>query len=200
MTGVQTCALPIFALLSRHGVVPVSSTQDTTGPMGRSVKDVAMMLTVMAGSDPADPDSADADANKTDYTKGLTTDALKGKRLGVIRGFGGYSEATKPAFDKMLDVLKAQGAELVDLPADLLEAEQIGVGQECVVLVENLLGHAVAAAEVAAVRHRDAEVLDGPAELVAQRGRGHPRPPAAVGGVNGAAADDACTHSRVPST
>jgi len=80
-----------------------------------------MMLTVMAGSDPADPDSTDADANKTDYVKGLTADALKGKRVGVIRGFGGYSEQTKPAFDQMLEVLKAQGAELVDIPLDIFE-------------------------------------------------------------------------------
>src|SRR6185503_16600629 len=60
-------------------------------------------------------------ANKTDYVKGLSTDALKGKRLEVLRGFGGYSEKTKPAFDAMLEVLKAQGAELVDIPLDIFE-------------------------------------------------------------------------------
>ena len=60
----------------------------------------AMMLTAMAGSDSADPASKDADANKAaDYTAGLSTDALKGKKIGIIRGFGGYSEKTQPVFD-----------------------------------------------------------------------------------------------------
>ena len=112
---------PTVALISRHGIVPVSSTQDTSGPMGRSVKDVALMLTAMAGSDPADPASKDADANKTDYAKGLSPDALKGKRIGVVRGFAGYSDATKPVFDAALEVLKAQGAELVEVPSDMFE-------------------------------------------------------------------------------
>jgi amidase len=77
-----------------------------------------MMLTAMAGSDPADPATQEADAHKTDYTKGLTTDALKGRRIGVIRSFGGYSDTTQPVFDAALEVLKAQGAELVDIPAE----------------------------------------------------------------------------------
>ena len=68
---------PTVALISRRGIVPVSSFQDTSGPMGRSVTDVAMMLTAMAGSDPADPASKDADAHKVDYVKGLAADALK---------------------------------------------------------------------------------------------------------------------------
>jgi amidase len=113
---------PTVALISRRGIIPVSSFQDTSGPMGRTVKDVAMMLTAMAGSDPADPASKDADANKAaDYVAGLSTEALKGKKIGVIRGFSGYSEQTQPVFDAAVEVLKAQGAELVDIPLDIFE-------------------------------------------------------------------------------
>ena len=112
---------PTIALISRHGIVPVSLTQDTSGPMGRSVKDVAMMLNAMAGSDPADPASQDADVHKADYLKGLSPDALKGQRIGVIRGFSGYNDTTKPVFDAALEVLKGQGAELVDIPLDTFE-------------------------------------------------------------------------------
>lgn len=109
---------PTVGLISRTGVVPISSTLDTTGPMARTVKDAAMMLTAMAGSDPSDPATQEADAHKTDYAKGLAADALKDKRIGVIRAFGGYSETTQPAFDAALEVLKAQGAELVEIPSD----------------------------------------------------------------------------------
>ena len=112
---------PTIALISRRGIVPVSLTQDTSGPMGRSVKDVAMLLNVLAGSDPGDPASKDADAHKTDYTAGLSPDALKGKRLGVIRSFSGSTEVTTPVFDAALKVLAAQGAELVEIPGDIFE-------------------------------------------------------------------------------
>jgi amidase len=112
---------PTYALVSRRGIVPITETQDAAGPMARTVEDAAMLLTVMAGSDPEDAASKDADAHKTDYTKGLKPDALKGAKLGVMRGYGGYNDATKPAFDKALEVLKAQGAELVEIP-DMLES------------------------------------------------------------------------------
>jgi amidase len=112
---------PTVALISRRGVVPLSSVQDTTGPMARSVTDTAMLLTSLAGSDAGDPASRDSDAHKADYVKGLSTDALKGKRLGVLRSFGGYNEKTQPLFDAALEVLKAQGAELVEVPDGIIE-------------------------------------------------------------------------------
>src|SRR5690606_1087276 len=74
-----------IALVSRRGIVPISLTQDMAGPMTRTVRDAAMILTVIAGSDLGDPWSAEADANKKDYVAALSTDALKGKRLGVVR-------------------------------------------------------------------------------------------------------------------
>jgi amidase len=112
---------PTIALISRRGVVPISLGQDTAGPMARSVTDAAMMMNVMAGSDPGDAASAEADSHKTDYVKALSTDALKGQKLGVIRGMSGYSDETKPLFDEAVGVLAAQGAELIDIPADIFE-------------------------------------------------------------------------------
>ena len=112
---------PTIALISRRGIVPVSLTQDTAGPMARNVTDAAMLLTVIAGSDSGDPKSQDADARKTDYAKGLDVNALKGRRLGVMRKMRGYDETTQLVFDAALEVLAAQGAELVELPTDILE-------------------------------------------------------------------------------
>ena len=112
---------PTIALISRRGIVPISLTQDTAGPMARSVTDAATLLTVIAGSDAGDPWSTDADAHKTDYVEGLDASSLKGTRLGVMRGLRGYSETTQPAFDAALEVLAAQGAELVEIPPDFFE-------------------------------------------------------------------------------
>jgi amidase len=112
---------PTIALISRRGIVPISATQDTAGPMTRTVTDFAMMLNVVAGSDPADPASAEADAHKTDYVKALSTEALKGRKLGVFRGTRGYNETTGAVLDEAIKILRAEGAEVIELPADLLE-------------------------------------------------------------------------------
>jgi amidase len=112
---------PSLALISRRGIVPVSLTQDTAGPLTRTVTGFAMMLNVMAGSDPGDSWSEEADANKSDYTAGLSTNALQGVRLGVFRNTSSVNEETLPLFEEALQVLAAQGAELVELPDDVLE-------------------------------------------------------------------------------
>jgi amidase len=112
---------PTIALISRRGIVPVSLTQDTSGPMTRTVTDFAMMLNVLAGSDPGDPASAEADAHKTDYVKALSTEALKGKKLGVVRGTRGYDETTGKLLDEAIAILKAEGAEVIEMPVDLIE-------------------------------------------------------------------------------
>lgn len=112
---------PTIALISRRGIVPVSLTQDTSGPMTRTVTDFAMMLTVLAGSDPGDPASVEADAHKTDYVKALSTEALKGKKLGVIRGTRGYDATTGAVLDEAIKTLQAEGAEIVELPDGILE-------------------------------------------------------------------------------
>lgn len=104
---------PTVGLVSRTHVVPISHTQDTAGPMTRSVADTALLLAVMAGSDPADPATKDADKRKSDYTTALDPSALKGKRIGVLSFLKGYHDATDQAFARALDEMKAAGATLV---------------------------------------------------------------------------------------
>ena len=106
---------PTVGLVSRTGVVPISHTMDTPGPMTRSVMDAALVLTAIVGADPADKATADADRRKTDYTAGLKPDALMGRRLGVLRiGLGGHP-GTDKLFEQALVDLRAAGAELVDI-------------------------------------------------------------------------------------
>ena len=76
---------PTVGLVSRAGIVPISHTQDTAGPIARTVRDAAILLTAMAGTDPADPATADANAHRIDYTSALHPHALAGVRLGVAR-------------------------------------------------------------------------------------------------------------------
>lgn len=121
---------PTVGLVSRTHVVPISQSQDTAGPMTRSVRDAALVLTAMAGADPADPTTAEADRYRKDYTVGLSPDALKGKRLGVLRFALGPSPQTVKLFEAALEDLKRAGAVLVDIDAmpnrqEMREAEQV---------------------------------------------------------------------------
>jgi len=104
---------PSVGLVSRTRIVPISITQDTAGPMTRTVREAAELLTVLAGSDPADPATAEADSRKTDYAAGLTSASLKGKRLGLMRFATGFG--TDAALGSALAVLRAQGAEIVEI-------------------------------------------------------------------------------------
>lgn len=107
---------PTVGLVSRTGVVPISHVQDTAGPMTLTVTDAAAILSVIAGSDPADPATAEADARRTDYVKALNPDALKGAKLGIMRFLtANYSPKTMAVFDAAVEILKAQGAEVVDV-------------------------------------------------------------------------------------
>lgn len=108
---------PTVGLVSRTHIVPISHSQDTAGPMTTTVKDAAEILTAIAGSDPADVATKDADAHKTDYAKGLSKDALKGITLAVARFYTGYSPKTDAVFEQALADLKAQGATLVEVKA-----------------------------------------------------------------------------------
>jgi amidase len=110
---------PTIGLVSRTHIVPISHSQDTAGPMARSVRDAALLFSAMVGSDPADPTTRDADRHRTDYAAALSADALKGVRVGVIR-----PEMSVPLgqrFDAALAVLRAAGATLVDVTPPKLE-------------------------------------------------------------------------------
>jgi amidase len=123
---------PTIGLVSRTHIVPISHSQDTAGPMGRSVRDVAELFSAMIGSDPADPATRDADSHKSDYAAALKPGALKGMRIGVIRPDMTPDLAAK--YDATLAVLKAAGATLVDVVQPKLdglgEAEQIVLNTE----------------------------------------------------------------------
>ena len=106
---------PTVGLVSRTFIVPISPEQDTAGPMTRTVADAAALLSAIAGSDPLDPATKEADAHKTDYLKALDRGALKGARIGVWAPNRGRSPQTDAAFDAALKALEAQGAILVQV-------------------------------------------------------------------------------------
>jgi amidase len=106
---------PTVGLVSRRGIIPISATQDTAGPMARSVADAAMLLTALAAIDDADPASSAAHGNiPSDYGP-LRADALQGARLGVLRQAMGYHPDVDGAFNKTVDAIKAMGAEVIDV-------------------------------------------------------------------------------------
>jgi len=107
---------PTVGLVSRSGIVPISSTQDTAGPMGRSVADVAALLSAMAGADASDAATAASKGKAAaDYTTFLEAGGLKGARIGVVRAKAfGSSPATDRALETAIAVLKAKGAVVVD--------------------------------------------------------------------------------------
>ena len=106
---------PTLGLLSRSGIIPIAHSQDTAGPMTRSVADAALMLAAMAGPDKDDAATADSGSHLKDYAAALRTDGLKGKRIGVARNFFGANDAVDAIIEKELDILRAQGAVLVDV-------------------------------------------------------------------------------------
>lgn len=110
---------PTVGLIGRSGIIPISHTQDTAGPMARTVRDAAILLTALAGPDPRDPATEAAAGHvETDYTRFLKGDALKGARLGIARKFFGNSPGADRVIENAIAVLKTLGAEIVD-PADL---------------------------------------------------------------------------------
>jgi amidase len=110
---------PTVGLVSRSGIVPISHSQDTAGPMARTVRDVAILLSAMAGADPQDVATADSQRQQfPDYTKFLDPDGLKGARLGVVRKYFGFNDAVDQLMDTLIGEMKRAGAEIVD-PADI---------------------------------------------------------------------------------
>jgi amidase len=106
---------PTVGLVSRSGIIPIAHSQDTAGPMARSVRDAAILLTSMTGVDADDPATADAEIHH-DYSANLTADGLNGKRIGVIRSYygAGSNPIVEEIYDASIATLKAQGAEIVD--------------------------------------------------------------------------------------
>lgn len=117
---------PTVGLTSRAGVVPISHTQDTVGPFGRTVADAAATLGALTGVDPRDPATQASEGHAfTDYTQFLDANALRGARIGIAREtFFGYSEKADPLAEAAVEALKACGAEVID-PADIPTAKAL---------------------------------------------------------------------------
>jgi amidase len=105
---------PTVGLVSRRGIIPISSTQDTAGPMCRTVADAAILLQAIAGSDLLDPATAASAGKVSDYAKALDANGLAGARLGVVRKFFGWHPEVDRQMAAVLDLLRQLGAVLVD--------------------------------------------------------------------------------------
>jgi amidase len=107
---------PTVGLVSRSGIIPIAHSQDTAGPMARSVADAAILLGAMAGPDPADPATqANGVRFIQDYREFLKPDGLRGARIGVLRGEGfNFPPKLGPILEGVVEALKREGAELVD--------------------------------------------------------------------------------------
>src|SRR5207248_3172945 len=108
---------PTLGLISRSGIIPIAHSQDTAGPLARTVRDAALLLGVLAGSDPADPATASARVEK-DYTHFLDAQGLQGARIGVARKFFGIQDEVDTLMAGLLERMRKAGCILVD-PADL---------------------------------------------------------------------------------
>ena len=127
---------PTVGLVSRRFVVPISHSQDTAGPITRTVRDAAIMLGVMAGVDPGDPATAGAAGRVSDYAALLGRGVLKGLRIGVPRDRVGDDAALTAQFEQALDLLRAQGATIVDIADSRTGLEDVGDAEFQVLLSE----------------------------------------------------------------
>jgi amidase len=110
---------PTLGLISRSGIIPIAHSQDTAGPMARTVRDAAILLGALAGVDPRDTATAtSAGKAEADYTKFLDPHGLRGARIGVARKYFGSNDAQDQLMNNLIADMKRQGADIVD-PADL---------------------------------------------------------------------------------
>lgn len=106
---------PTVGLVSRTHVVPISASQDTAGPMTRTVADAAVLLNAIAGTDADDPATAEADSRKVDFTAGLAGASLKGMRIGVLIRAIGNHPGVRTVFERAVADMTAAGAQIVEI-------------------------------------------------------------------------------------
>ena len=109
---------PTLGLVSRAGVIPIAHSQDTPGPMARTVREAAILLTALAGVDPRDSATAASQGKVADYTQFLDPNGLRGARIGVARKYFGFSDLVDQVMERAIEAMKHAGAQIVD-PADL---------------------------------------------------------------------------------
>ena len=110
---------PTVGLVSRSGIIPISHTQDSAGPMCRTVRDAAILLSALTGVDPEDAaTAASTGKSQTDYARYCDPNGLSGARIGVVRKYFGFSDAVDALMEQSIDVMKKHGANIVD-PADI---------------------------------------------------------------------------------
>src|SRR5205085_9724673 len=127
---------PTVGLVSRSGVIPIAHSQDSAGPMARTVRDAAVLLGAIAGVDPEDAATmAGTGKSAADYTRFLDPNGLRGAKVGVARNYAGFHEAVDGLFNTAIDVLKRQGAVVID-PADVPNKEKLGESEMTVLLFE----------------------------------------------------------------
>jgi len=127
---------PTLGLVSRTGIVPIAHSQDTAGPMARTVADAAVLLSAMAGPDPEDAATRHAGAPvRPDYTKFLDPEGLKDARIGVVRKLFGFHDKVDGIMEDRLEDLRRLGAVLVD-PVEFENAESISDSEYEVLLYE----------------------------------------------------------------
>jgi amidase len=127
---------PTVGLISRRGIIPISHTQDSAGPMARTVRDAAILLGALTGVDPQDSATlVSRGKTVTDFTRYLDANGLKGARIGVVRKYFGFSPRVDQIMEGALDALKQQGATVVD-PADIETIGKMGPNERIVLSYE----------------------------------------------------------------
>lgn len=127
---------PTVGLWSRSGIIPISKTQDTAGPMARSVRDAAILLGALVGEDPKDSVTAESKGKvEPDYTKYLDATGLKGKRIGVEKTGLKTSPAMDVLFQQAIDTLKNNGATIVEVELNK-QLKKIGTAENTVLQFE----------------------------------------------------------------
>jgi amidase len=153
---------PTLGLVSRSGMIPIARSQDTAGPMGRTVEDAAILLGALTGVDPRDPATdASRGMSVTNYTQFLDPRGMCGARIGVARNFWGFGEKVDQLMDESIEVMRHLGAEIVD-PADVATADQLEDTELEVLLYEFKAGlnSYLASLGPAAPIHSLTEVID----------------------------------------